>query len=487
MKPATNKTGDCLMDYLVSSTLLSRLQFALTAMFHIIWPLLSIGLSIFLVVLEVLWMRSKDEFYYHQLRFWSKLLVLNFAVGVVSGIPLEFQFGTNWERFSIATNGLFGTILGFEATMAFMLEAGFLYIMLYGWKRVPPKVHLFATCMVALGASLSAFWIMVANSWMQTPAGGYFNDGKFITTSHWEAIFNPDLFWGLSHMWVACLETTVFVVGGISAYYMLKGRLVEFFLKSFRIALVAAMILAPLQVFLGDGSGRAVAEFQPAKLGAIEAHWDTNLPGQDAPWHALAWPLPEKQRNAWSIDIPYGLSLLITRSFTGQVKGLRDIPKSEHPPVTLPYFAFRVMLAAGFGMLFLMLWTLWTWRKGKLSPERIGRQKWLLRAWIVAIPAAYAAVETGWIIREVGRQPWIIYGQMRTAQASSLIPAGAVLSSLAMYAFIYTALSAVFLFFAWRIITKGPDLAETPPYYQRPADAKAASQAQSGGAVEADS
>lgn len=475
------------MEYLVSSTFLSRLQFALTTMFHIIWPLLSIGLSIFLAALEFMWMRSKDEFYYHQFRFWSKLLVLNFAVGVVSGIPLEFQFGTNWERFSAATNGLFGTILGFEATMAFMLEAGFLYIMLYGWKRVPPKMHFFATCMTALGASLSAFWIMAANSWMQTPAGGHFEDGKFITVSHWQAIFNPDLPWGFSHMWAACLETTLFVVGGVSAYCILKGLHKEFFLRSFRMAVITAVVLAPLQVFLGDGSGRAVARFQPAKLGAIEAHWDTNPPGRAAPWHALAWPLPDEQKNSWSIDIPFGLSLLITHSFTGQVKGLRDIPKSEHPPVILPYFAFRVMLAAGFGMLFLMLWTLWTWRRGGLSPGRIRNEKWLLRTWIAAIPAAYAAVETGWIIREVGRQPWIIYGQMRTAQASSLLPAGAVLSSLAMYASIYLALSGTFLFFAWRIIRKGPDLSETPPYYQKTGAQQTASAAYEGPTPGADS
>ena len=454
------------MEYILSTTFLSRLQFALTTMFHIIWPLLSIGLSFFLVVLEAQWLRTKEKFYYHQLRFWSKLLVLNFAVGVVSGIPLEFQFGANWERFSIATNGFFGSILGFEATMAFMLEAGFLYIMLYGWKKVPPKLHLFATCMVALGASLSAFWIMVANSWMQTPAGGHFENGKFIISSYWGAIFNPDLFWGFTHMWVACLETTLFVVGGISALYILQGRHKEFYLKSFRLALLAAVIIAPLQVFLGDGSGRAVAEFQPAKLGAIEAHWDTNPAGEGAPWHALAWPLPDEQKNAWSIDIPFGLSLLITHSFTGQVKGLREIPIEDQPPVILPYFAFRLMLGAGFGMLFLMLWTLWAWRKGRLTLESIGGQKWLLRAWIAAIPAAYAAVETGWVIREVGRQPWIIYGQMRTAQASSALPMGAVLSSLAMYASIYTALIAVFLFFAWRIIKNGPDLAEVPPYYQ---------------------
>jgi len=460
------------MDFVISATFLSRLQFALTTMFHIIWPLLSIGLSIFLVVLEVQWMRTKKNVYFHHFRFWSKIFVLNFAVGVVSGIPLEFQFGTNWERFAVGTNGFFGTILGFEASMAFMLEAGFLYIMLFGWKRISPKVHLFSSCMVALGASLSAFWIMVANSWMQTPAGGHFQDGKFITTSYWQAIFNPDLPWGFSHMWVACLETTVFVVGGLSAYYILKGRHKEFFFRSFRLALATAVLIAPFQVWLGDGSGRAVAEFQPTKLGAIESTWETNPPGQGAPWHALAWPQTELQRNAWSIDIPYGLSLLITRSLTGQVKGLREFPREDQPPVIIPYFAFRLMLAAGFGMLFLMLWTLWTWRKGRLTLESIGRQKWLLRAWIAAIPAAYVAVETGWIIREVGRQPWVIFGHMRTPEASSLLPASAVASTLAMYALIYAALFSVFLLFAWRIVRNGPDLAEIPPYYQKTGTAK---------------
>ncbi len=453
------------MSYLWDATFLSRLQFALTTMFHIIWPLLSIGLSLFLVALEVLWMRSKDPVYYHHFRFWSKLLVLNFAVGVVSGIPLEFQFGANWERFSVATNGFFGSILGFEAAMAFMLEAGFLYLMLFGWKRIPPKAHFFSTVMVALGASLSAFWIMVANSWMQTPAGGYFKDGKFITTSYWQAIFTPDLPWGFTHMWVACLETTLFVIGGVSAFYLLSGRHREFFLKSFQIALIGAVFISPFQVWLGDGSGRAIAEFQPTKLGAIEATWETNPPGQGAPWHALAWPQPDKQRNAWSIDIPYGLSLLITRSFTGQIKGLKEFPRQDQPPVIIPYFAFRVMVGAGFAMVFLMLWSLWAWRKGRLALARVGEQKWLLRAWLLAIPAAYAAVETGWLIREMGRQPWVIWGQLRTAQASSLLPASSVAGTLAMYAFIYASLLAIFLFFAWRLLRQGPDLSLTPPYY----------------------
>lgn len=451
------------MDFLSDPTFLSRLQFALTTMFHIIWPLLSIGLSLILVIMEVLWLKTGDVDYYRHLRFWSKLLLLNFAVGVVSGLPLEFQFGTNWERFSVATGGFFGSMLGFEGAFAFMLEAAFLYIMLFGWGRVSRGLHLFATCMVALGASLSAFFIMVANSWMQTPAGGYFQDGKFVTTSYLQAIFNPDLPWGFSHMWVACLETSLFVLGGLSAWYLLKDRHSLFFRKSFRLAVWGVVLIAPLQVLLGDGSGRAVAKYQPTKLGAIESHWQTNPPGQGAAYNAIAWPNSAQQRNDFALKVPYGLSLLITRSFTGTVRGLREFPRQDQPPVIIPYFSFRIMLAAGFGMLFLMLGTMWFYWRGGWRLEEVVRRKWLLWAWIGAIPAAYAAVETGWIVREVGRQPWVIFGHLRTAEASSLLPASSVAFTLSLYVLFYAVLSAAFGFFAWRILAQGPDLEATPP------------------------
>jgi cytochrome bd ubiquinol oxidase subunit I len=261
--------------------MLSRLQFAFTTMFHITWPLLSIGLSIFLVVTESLWLLTKDPAYYHHTRFWSKLFILNFVVGVASGLPLEFQFGTNWSRFSTATHGFFGNILGFEGTMAFMLEAAFLGIMIFGWRQVSPRVHLFATCMVALGASLSAFWILVANSWMQTPAGGTWVGGRYVMEHYWQGIFSPDLPWGFGHMWVACLETTLFVVGGISAWYILTNRHIDFFLKSFKIAFLAAILIAPLQYWLGDGSGRRswpslwITTF-PALLAVLTLLWLLN-------------------------------------------------------------------------------------------------------------------------------------------------------------------------------------------------------------------
>jgi len=452
------------MDVFADHVMLSRLQFAMTTMFHILWPLLSIGLSIFLVVMEALWLKTKDITYYHHCRFWSRLFVLNFAIGVVSGIPLEFQFGTNWGRFSTATGGFFGDILGFEGAMAFMLEAGFLGIMLFGWKRVPPRLHLFSTCMVALGASLSGFWIMVANSWMQTPTGGQFVDGRFLTTSYLSAILNPDMPWGFSHMWFACLETSLFVIGGISAWYILKGRQVKFFLRSFKVALIAAIVVAPLQLWLGDASGRAVAQYQPTKLAAMEAHWVTNPPGQGAAWKLLAWPNPEKQDNDWTfLSIPDGLSLVVTRSFTGQVKGLRDFPREDQPPILIPFYSFRLMIAAGTAMFFLMLWTVWAWYRGQLAPDRISRRKWLLYAWIASVPLGYLAVEMGWLTREVGRQPWIIYGLLRTSEGASPQPAATVASSLLVYALIYSILFVAFVVFTRRILRQGPDRTIPPP------------------------
>jgi cytochrome d ubiquinol oxidase subunit I len=299
---------------------------------------------------------------------------------------------------------------------------------------------------------------MVANSWMQTPAGGTFENGRFIVTSYFEGIFNPDMPWAFSHMWIACLEATLFVVGGVSAWYILKKRHVEFFSKSFKVALMAAVLVTPLQIWLGDGSGRTVAEYQPTKLAAMEAHWETNPPGKGAPWKVLAWPNKDAQKNTWAIEVPDGLSLLITRSFTGQVNGLKDFPWEDQPPVVIPYYAFRMMIAIGFGLFFLMLWSLWAWYKGRLRTNRIAGQRRLLSGWVLTVPLGYAAVETGWITREVGRQPWVIYGLLRTSEGSSHLPGSAVGTSFLSYFFIYMALLCVFLVFAWRILKKGPDL-----------------------------
>ncbi|KJS01312.1 MAG: cytochrome oxidase [Desulfobulbaceae bacterium BRH_c16a] len=446
---------------------LSRLLFAFTAIFHIIWPVLTIGLSIFLVVMEAQWLITGEERYYHHARFWMRLFLLNFAVGVVSGIPMEFQFGTNWSAFSRAGGDIFGHLLGFEASMAFMLEAAFLGIMAFGWKKVSPGMHLFATCMVAFGGSLSAFWIMAANSWMQTPVGGDFIDGRFFLTDTMAAIWNPDAFWGVSHMWLACLEISLFVIGGISAWYLLQNRHTEFFLTSFKMMLVAAVFITTLQVAIGDGAGKFVSHSQPTKLAAMEAHWHTNPEGEGAGWNIIAWPDKELQDNVWAVEVPYFLSLITTLSPTGQVAGLREFPVEDQPPLLLPFYSFRIMFVIGVALVFLMLWSLWAWRKGELVPQRIARQKWLLYSWMAAIPLSYIAMEAGWIVREVGRQPWVIQGVLRTEDGASRLPAEAVAGSLIGFVGVYSLLFVLFLVFARRLLKNGPDFAPPPGYKKK--------------------
>ncbi|MFM0293949.1 MULTISPECIES: cytochrome ubiquinol oxidase subunit I [Paraburkholderia] len=443
---------------------LARGQFAMTAIFHILWPILTISLSAFLLVVETLWVKTSDVVWYRHARFWSKLLILNFAVGVVSGIPMEFQFGTNWGPFSQYTGQFFGNILGFEGAMAFMLEAGFVGIMMLGWDRVPKGVHLFATGMVALGSSISAFWIMVANSWLQTPTGVALVDGKLMVTDYVKAIFNPDMAWGVSHMWFAALETGLVVIAGISAYYLLKRRNPEFFVRSFKLALLILAFVAPVQIWLGDSSGVDVFETQPAKGAAIEGHWETNAPGTGASWSLLAWPNAAKQDNDWSLEVPGMLSILGTHSLHGKVTGMRDIPRADQPPMLpLLYYAFRVMAGVGFLFMLLAFWTLYALRKARGRLDALLAQRKLLLAWVLAIPLPYIAVECGWIVREVGRQPWVVYGLLRTDHAASAIPAGAITGSMIMFLTFFVVLITSFFVFARRWLRRGPDLSLMPP------------------------
>lgn len=443
---------------------LSRGQFAMTAIFHILWPILTISLSAFLVLVEALWLRTRDVVYYRHARFWAKLLVLNFAVGVVSGIPMEFQFGTNWAGFSRYAGEFFGNILGFEGAMAFMLEAGFIGVMLYGWGRVPRGVHLFATAMVGFGSSLSAFWIMVANSWMQAPAGVTVENGHLVVTNYLAAIFNPDMIWGVGHMWVGALETGAFVIAGISAFYLYRRRQADFFLRSFKLAVMALVVIAPLQIWLGDSSGVEVFRNQPAKGAAIEGFWHTNAPGTAASWALLAWPDQARQRNDWSLEVPGMLSILGTHSLTGRVEGLADIPRADQPPLLpLLFYAFRIMAGIGFWFMALAFWTAWVWRKTRGRLQDILARRALLLAWVLSIPLPYVAVESGWIVREVGRQPWVVYGLLRTADAASAVSAATVTASSAMFAGFYLVLLATFATFARKWLRKGPDLDAMPP------------------------
>lgn len=452
------------MESLQDPMFLSRLQFSVTAMFHILWPLTTVGISLILVVFEGLWLKTRDVDYYRHARFWAQLFLLNFSVGVISGLPLEFEFGTNWSRFAMVTGEFFGNIPGYEGAMAFMLEAGFLGIMLFGWMRVPPVIHLLATCMVALGALLSAFWIMVANSWMQTPAGIHLENNRFVVDSYFEAIFNKNMPWGVLHMWFACVATSLFVIGGLSAWYILKRRNTDFFLKSFKLALMGVIFVVPVQLSLGHGSGREVFAYQPTKGAAIEAHWTTNQKGKGADWNLLSWPNQMEQKNDWALSIPNGLSILATGDRHGQVQGLKSFLQADQPPVIpLIFYSFWIMVGIGLFFMGLMVWTSVAWLKGQLSAESICTHRWLLRAWIASIPLGYAATECGWIVREVGRQPWVIYGLLRTRDAASTLPASVVAVSLVTFVIIYSSLFILFWIFAARIIQKGPDLTLMPP------------------------
>jgi cytochrome d ubiquinol oxidase subunit I len=437
-------------------------------MFHMIWPTLTVGLSLVLVIFEILWLTTDDEDYYRHARFWTRIFVLNFAIGVATGLVMEFQFGTNWERFSKATGGFFGDILGFEGTLAFMLEAGFLGIMVFGWKRVPRGAHLLATILVAFGASLSTFWILVANSWMQTPTGGYFEGGTFFVTDYLKAIWNPNAPLSTLHMWLACLETTAFVVGGISAWYMLRKRHTEFFAKSFRLALIMAIIVTPLQIVVGDLQAKMLEREQPEKVAAMEGHWETNPEGEGADFALLAWPSQEKARNTWELTVPDGLSLMYHFDRTSQITGLKEFPRENWPPVAITFFSFRTMVVIGIFLMLVMLLTVFFWIRRELKPPAIERHTGLLKLWLWSFPLAYIAVEAGWLTREVGRQPWVIYHYLRTEDAFSTLPAAAVGASLGAIVVVYAILLVVFFKMAIRIIRQGPDFESAVPDMQLP-------------------
>ncbi|MBD2356619.1 cytochrome ubiquinol oxidase subunit I [Tolypothrix sp. FACHB-123] len=449
------------MDFLSDTVALSRMQFALTAIFHMLWPVLTTGMGIYLVIVEGMWLKTRNPDYYHHARFWAKLYVLNFGIGVASGLPMEFQFGTNWAPFSEAVGDFFGSILGFEASMAFMLEAGFLGIMLFGWERVNPVIHYFATIMVAFGANLSTFWILAANSWLQTPAGGEIVNGKFVVDDYFQAILNPFMVNSVSHMFLGTLETSLFVIGGISAWYILNNRHQAFFARSLKIVLATAIAVTPLQIYVGHLSAEQVADYQPTKLAAMEAKWETSPAGQPAPWSVVALPNNKTEKNDWEISIPNGLGYILEfkKNLSKPVLGLKEWKPEDRPRmVGLIYYAFRIMSGIGFFLAGLMGISVIQWLRGKLSPEAIAQQKWLLRIWILAAPLGYIAVESGWIVRCVGRQPWVVYGKIRTADGVSHLPATEVLTSLLIFAGIYTALFICALFFGSRIIRQGPNL-----------------------------
>ncbi len=455
-----------MQDFLSNTVALSRLQFAVTAIFHMLWPVLTTGMGIYLVIIEGLWLKTRNLDYYHHARFWAKLYVLNFGIGVATGLPMAFQFGLNWAPFSESVGDFFGTVLGFESTMAFMLEASFLGIMLFGWDRVPPSIHYLATILVAFGANLSTFWILSANSWLQTPAGGIFVGGKFVVQDYFAAIANPFMVNSFLHMFFATLETSLFVIGGISAWCILTGRQPQFFAQSLKVILALAIAVAPLQIFIGHLSAEQVSVYQPTKLAAMEALWETVPAETPAAWSVVALPNDKAEKNDWELSIPGALSYILELKpqLDKPIQGLKDWAPGDRPRmVGLIYYSFRIMVSIGLFFAALMAITAGQWLRGKLKVETIGQQKWLLRGWVFAAPLGYLAVETGWIVRCVGRQPWIVYGEMRTAESASNLPPGEILFSLTGLSVMYIVFLITTLYFGSRIVRNGPDLTLAAP------------------------
>jgi cytochrome d ubiquinol oxidase subunit I len=439
----------------IDATLLARIQFAFTISFHIIFPSFTIGLAAFIATLLVRWRLTGHEHLHRLARFWTKIFAVSFAMGVVSGIVLSYQFGTNWAGFSRVVGNVLGPLLGYEVLTAFFLEASFLGIMLFGWNRVSPNLHVTAAVLVAIGTSLSAFWILAANSWMQTPAGHEIRDGIAYPVSWLEIIFNPSFPYRFAHMFTAAYLTTSLVVAAVGARYLLAGRFIQESKTMLRMGLGMVAVLAPLQALIGDQHGLNTAEHQPAKIAAMEAHWDG---GKPAPLVLFAWPSESEETNHFEISIPNLASLIITHDANGLFRGLKDFKPEDRPPVKPVFFAFRVMVGLGLLMIAGGLIGAFLWWRGLLFEAR-----WFLTPLSLAWPVGFVAILAGWWVTETGRQPWIATGILRTADAASPVSAGAVLTTLILFVIVYGIVFSMGIYYINRLIEKGPAGASVKP------------------------
>ena len=429
--------------------LLARLQFAFTIIFHIIFPTFTIGLSAYIGTLGVMWLRSGEERYQLLMRFWVKIFAVSFAMGVVSGIVLSYQFGTNWSRFSVVTGNVLGPLLGYEVLSAFFLEATFLGILLFGFNKVPSWLYVLSAVVVAIGTTFSAFWILAANSWMQTPAGHEMIDGVAFPTDWLKIIFNPSFPYRFAHMLNAAYLTTGFVVMAVGARFLVAGRHIAEGRTMLRMAIGMTAILAPLQLIIGDQHGLNTLKHQPIKIAAMEAHWDGALPGN---FEIFAWPDEHAGFNRYSISIPKAASLILTHRMNGLFPGLLSVPEKDRPPVKLVFFAFRIMLALGFFMIGAALLGAFLWWRGSLFETH-----WFLRVMAHSWWVGFVAVIAGWVVTESGRQPWIVYNIMRTADATSPVPGATIAGTLALFVVAYGVVFSFGIFYMNRLIAKGPD------------------------------
>jgi len=427
--------------------LLSRLQFAAATMFHFLFVPLTLGLSVMVAYMETRYVRTGDETYLAMTKFWGKLFLINFAVGIVTGITLEFQFGTNWSRYSAYVGDIFGSLLAIEATTSFFLESTLLGVWIFGWKKLSKKAHATVMWLVALAGTTSALWILLANGWMQHPVGYVIRDGRAELENFAAVAFNKFGILEFFHTVSGAYVLSAFFVMGVSAYHLLKKQHVEFFTRSFKIALVFGLASSIFVAAIGDTHGVHVTKVQPAKLAAMESHWGTTT---RAPIHLFAIPDEKNERNIIEIgSIPGILSLLGYHDINAEVKGLRDFPKDERPPVMLTFISFRAMV--GLGTLFILL-TVYGW----LRRNRLMESPNYLKIMLFAIPLPYIAIELGWVLAEVGRQPWIVYGLMRTSDAVSPVAGSQVLFSLIGFLVVYGLLGAIGFYLIAMNARKGP-------------------------------
>jgi cytochrome bd ubiquinol oxidase subunit I len=431
----------------MDALMLSRLQFAAATFFHFLFVPVTLGLSILIAIMETAYVRTGNEEYRDMARFWGKLFLINFAIGVVTGITLEFQFGTNWSRYSKYVGDVFGSLLAIEATVAFFLESTFIAVWAFGWNRLSPKAHAVSIWLVAGAANVSAFWILIANSWMQHPVGYVIRNGRAELTDFIAIVTQPFAWHTIVHTLSAAYILTGFLVMGICAYHLLKKQHVPFFTRSFRMALALALIFSVVEVVQGHMHGSEVAKVQPTKLAAMEAQWETQ---RSAPQYLFKIPDEKNERDLFQFGaIPGGLSMLAYHDPNATVKGLKDFPADQRPPVTISFVAFRVMLTLAF---YFLAATAYGW----LRRKKLTESPRYLKIMLYSIPLPYIAIQAGWALAEVGRQPWVVYGVMRTANAVSPVAASQVGISLAAFIGIYTFLGFAAFYLIASHARKGP-------------------------------
>ncbi|HDT2999649.1 TPA: cytochrome ubiquinol oxidase subunit I [Proteus mirabilis] len=428
---------------------LARIQFAFTVSFHIIFPAITIGLASFLAVLEGLWLKTRNKDYLALFHFWSKIFAVNFAMGVVSGLVMAYQFGTNWSFFSDFAGSITGPLLTYEVLTAFFLEAGFLGVMLFGWNKVGEKLHFFATCMVALGTLMSTFWILASNSWMQTPQGFEIVNNQVVPVDWLAVIFNPSFPYRLAHMGVAAFLASAFFIAASASWHLLKGNKTSAMKKMLSMSIWIILILAPIQALIGDMHGLNTLKHQPAKIAAIEGHWQNN-PGEATPLILFGIPDMDEEKTKYALQIPYLGSLILTHSLNKQVPALKEFPKDDRPNSLIVFWSFRIMVGLGMLMILVGVWGTWLRYKKKLYQSNL-----FLRFTFLMAPSGLIAILAGWFTTEVGRQPWVVYGIQRTRDAVSAHGEMHMSISLLIFLIVYGSVFGIGYAYMLKLIRKG--------------------------------